>query len=114
MTRSNDGFERHETRKRPRRILEDEVSLTKTNIILSEMLHEEHFVEVKQVLLLYNARSQIIGIKAAQPGELGYKISSRSISSRSFYHYFQIQERGRYRAVFMNGMLRIYLEEPTS
>lgn len=91
------GFEVFQAQKQARRLPPDVVSLTRTNILLSEELAEQ-LAEAKRVVLLYNRQGHEIGIRPAAPDEDGYKISNRSIASRSFYLHFRIEERGHFKA----------------
>ena len=106
---SPDGFEVFEAQQRPKRLEPDEVSLTKTNIVISDHFHQVHFAGVKRVLLLYNSKTQTVGICPTHDAERSYKLSYRSISSVSFYSYFGIEARGRFKARFEDGALLVDL-----
>lgn len=103
------GFQVFQAQKQAKRLCDDEVSLTKTNILLSEKLAEQ-LAPAKRVVLLFNRQDHEIGIRPATSKEEGYKISFRSISSRSFYQHFGIEERGRFKAkIDAFGMLVVAL-----
>lgn len=107
----SDGFQVYEAQTRPRRLAPDEVSLTKTNIVISEELAQK-FGHHTQVVLLYNKEAEEIGIRPIMRGEQGYKVSYRSISSRSFYQFFDIKARGRFKGrVNRMGMLVVSLKK---
>jgi len=91
------GFEVFQSQRRVRALASDEISLSKTNILLSELL-AERLAKAMRVVLLYNREKHEIGIRTATPDEHGYRISNRSISSRSFCQHFRIEERGRFKA----------------
>ena len=114
MTKKDDPFKRFQARTRPKRLRPDEVSLTKANLVISEELADAHLAGVTHVLLLFNPQQRIIGIRPVEPGEKGYKMSYRSVSSRSFCQHFGIHERGRFRTRFHLGMLRVHLREQTT
>ncbi len=102
-------FETYQGRVRPRRLLDHEVSLTKTNILLSAALAPS-FAGIERVVLLFNRGAQEIGIRPAQANENGYKLSQRSISATSFFRHFKIEPRGRFPAhINRFGMLIIAL-----
>lgn len=105
---STDGFEVYEAQTRPRRLQADEVSLTKTNLVISEEL-AAHLPGVTHVILLFHPEQRIIGVRPVRRGEQGYKMSYRSISARSFYQHFEIRERGRFRGAFERGMIVVDL-----
>ena len=90
-------FEVFEAQTKPKRLADDEVSLTKTNILIAEPLVEA-LGQCRRVVLLYNRKEKEIGIRPAEPEESGYKLSCRAVSSTSFYRHFQIRERGRFKA----------------
>ena len=103
-------FELHQARVRKRKLEPDQVSLSKTNIVISEELGEQ-LKGVTQVVFLYDPDEHVIGIREARGNERGFKISFRSISARSFYLHFGITERGRFRARFEGKVLQIALNE---
>lgn len=90
-------FEIFEAQTKPKRLADNQVSLTKTNLLISEALAES-FGESRRVVLLYNRKTQEIGIRPAEADESGYKLSCRSVSSSSFYRFFGIKARGRFPA----------------
>ena len=108
-----EDFQVFEAQARPRRLRADEVSLTKTNIVISEALAKK-LGESKRVLLMYNENREEIGLRPIDSDEQGYKLSYRSISSRAFYQCFNITARGRFKAhVNRLGMLIVRLREPS-
>jgi hypothetical protein len=103
------GFEVFEARKKAKHLDGDQVSLSKSNILLSEELSKQ-LAGTSHVVLLYNRHAHVIGIRPAGPEENGYKISYRSISSRSFCQHFRIEERGRFKVrIDASGMLIVAL-----
>ena len=104
----SDGFVVFEAEKRPRKLKPDEVSLTKSNIVMSEALHAELGAS-KRVLLLFNEHTRTIGIRPTGDEASGYRLSYRSLSARSFYLHFGIYERGRFRGKVEKGVLTISL-----
>jgi hypothetical protein len=103
------GFEVFQAKKKARQLADGEVSLTKSNILLSEKL-AERFGKARWVVLLYNRQTHELGIRPASPEESGYKISGRAISSRSFFQHFGIKDRGRYKVgIAATGMLVVAL-----
>ncbi len=103
-------FEVFQAQIRPKRLEANQASLTKTNILISESLAKK-FGDVDRVLLLFNRETQEIGIRPAGRQHVGsYKLSYRSISSRSFYQHFKIEARGRFPATINPlGMIVISL-----
>ncbi len=108
------GFVVYEPQKRPKKLAADEVSLSKTNILLSEELAKQlaDGCKLVKVVLLYSREARQIGIRKAGHLENAYRLSGRSVPSRSFYEHFNITERGRFRAALdMDGVLVIPLSQ---
>lgn len=98
-----DTWEAFTPRSRPRMLEKDQISLTKSNILLSQELAEEF--DARWVVLLFKPVERELGLRPAAEGERAYKLSGRAVSWRSFREHFDITERGRYTARVENGML---------
>lgn len=105
---SDDGWCVFDARSSSKRLKPGEVSLTKTNIVLSEALDQQ--LRAEWVQLEFRAEPRTIRLRCARESEGCYKVSRRSISARTFYKHFAIEERGRFQAQYRDGLLVIRLQ----
>ncbi len=72
------------------------VSLSKSSIVLNSIAREK--LNSKRLELAYDAETGRIRIRAVSEG--GMELKKTKVFGKGFFHYFNIQGKGRYPALF--------------